>query len=206
MGSRGQSGGGTRSSSGRKSKRGTIIKIDTTTGRDLAPAYLNYGESKGNSIPDVLKRFQDRYGDAKKEFGVSVDDQGYVHDHKEGATHSVAVPLRKGHTVIHNHPSGSNFSGQDLLVWANTDIKGIVATSSNQDIKGTFQISKGAHFDKKGFLAALGKADWSKSGDNYNVGADKWLKRNQKKFGYTYKSKGINQASKDQKYVGNTGF
>ena len=116
----------------------------------------------------------------------------------KGAKHSVGISGGKGETLIHNHPSGSNFSDADLKNFATTQIKSIVATSSNKDTKGTYQISKGNKFDAKGFIKALSNAKWDTNKYSYNTGADWWLKKNQKKYGYTYTSKGVKGAGKGE--------
>ena len=95
-------------------------------GEKLLNAELNLGSSKGNSIDAVLDRFQNKYGGAKKEYGVAVDENGYVHEHMAGGKSSVQVSGGKGMTIIHNHPSGGNFSDSDLLVVASKKTKGLL--------------------------------------------------------------------------------
>lgn len=166
----------------------------------LFPAELNYGTKNGNSVEAVLGRFQDKYGNADREYGVLVDANGYVKEHNKGEKHSVGflanASEQKGGTFIHNHPSGSNFSDTDLHTFANSNVKSVVATSSNSKTKGTYQISKTDKFKAKEFDKAIGKAKWDTSKYGYNDGADWWLKQNQKKYGYKYTSKGMKNAGK----------
>ena len=73
-------------------------------GERLLPAELNLKTAK-NSLDKVLKRFQEKYGDADREYGVSIDDDGFVHQHIKGGATSVSITGNKGETIIHNHPS-----------------------------------------------------------------------------------------------------
>ena len=166
--------------------------------KKVYPAELNLGNKNGTSVEHVLNKFIDKYKDADREYGITVDENGYATQHKAGDLHSVAISGRKGETLIHNHPSGSNFSDNDLINFANEPMKSIVATSSNAKTKGTYQITKNNNFDAKGFSKAVKKAKWDTSKYSYNTGADWWLKKNQKKYGYTYTSKGVSGAGKGE--------
>lgn len=156
----------------------------------LHPAALNFGTSKGNSVDAVLGRFQQKYGNADREYGIAVDQDGYVHEHIKGGATSVGVYGGKDMTIIHNHPSGGNFSDSDLLAVARTNNKGIVATSSNTSKKSTYKFEKTAKFDAKGFEKAVKSAKWNKN-FSYDKGADWWLKKNASKYGYKYTSSGV---------------
>lgn len=159
----------------------------------LYPAELNIKEAKGNSVDSVLKRFQDKYGNANREYAIAVDEQGYAHQHIKGGKHSVSIQGGKGEIVIHNHPSGSNFSDTDLKNTASDNTKGVIATSSNGTTKGTYTFIKNKDFKSKEFIKALSKAQWdAKLG--YNKGFDKWLRKNQKTYGYKYTAKGVKNA------------
>lgn len=168
-----------------KGGRGRIAKDEK-----LHNAELNYGTSKGNSVESVLGRFQSKYGNADREYAIAVDENGYVHQHIKGGKHSVGISGNKGETIIHNHPSGSNFSLADLQNFSTTKIKGVVATSSNDKVKGTYHISKKGNFKAKEFSKAIATAKWPEKYD-YNKGASWWLKKNQKNYGYTYTAKGV---------------
>ncbi|MBZ4248577.1 hypothetical protein LAJ54_13395, partial [Streptococcus pneumoniae] len=99
-----------------------------------------------------------------------------------GGKNSVQIlPISGGFTAIHNHPNGSNFSSTDLHSFA--ALKGmntLVATNSSK----AYRITKGANFDAKGFDKAVSKSRFTTK--DYNKGADLWLKKNAKKYGYTY--------------------
>lgn len=158
----------------------------------LLNAELNLGTAGGNSVENVLKRFQDKYGKADREYGIAVDENGYVYKHIKGGKHSVAIDGNKGQTLIHNHPSGSHFSDTDLISISLSKAKSIIATSSNSKIKGTYTFTKGKHFKANEFVKAVKKATVSKN-LTYNQGINKWLKENAKKYGYTYtKSRNAN--------------
>ncbi|MDS2789529.1 hypothetical protein RKW66_00205, partial [Streptococcus pneumoniae] len=73
------------------------------------------------------------------------------------------------------------FSSTDLHSFA--ALKGmntLVATNSSK----AYRITKGANFDAKGFDKAVSKSRFTTK--DYNKGADLWLKKNAKKYGYTY--------------------
>lgn len=169
---------------------------DQESRRRLYPAELNYGTAGGNSVDDVLARFQKKYADARSEYGITVDRLGYVNQHVGGNATSVSISGAAGETLIHNHPGGGNFSDSDLHNFARTDIKSIIATSSNTKNKSTFRIEKTAKFKAKEFDKAMAKAKWDVTKYNYDGGADWWLKKNQKTYGYKYTSTGLKNAGK----------
>lgn len=195
-------GGGRGSSSSNAKMGGGFSSAGEETNENnrtpLYPAQINIDNKKGTSVQHVLDKFIKKYGDADREYAVSVDENGYATQHIKGGKHSVGISGDKGETLIHNHPSGSNFSDADLKNFANTQIKSIVATSSNKDTKGTYQITKGNNFKAKEFIKALSNAKWDTEKYSYNTGADWWLKKNQKKYGYTYTSKGVSGAGKGE--------
>ena len=121
------------------------------------------------------------------EFAYEVDADGYVHQYIEGATSSVAISasakVGKGQKtmIIHNHPSGGAFSDSDLISASmQTRAKGIIASGKNHDYK----FEKGGHFKANSFIKAVKTAKMK--GKDYDDAVDKWLKANQKKYGYTY--------------------
>lgn len=184
-------GRGSSSSSGKMGGGfGNAIEGKGGKSEKLLNAELNYGTSKGNSVESVLGRFKDKYGNADREYAIAVDKNGYVHQHIKGGKHSVGISGNEGETIIHNHPSGSNFSKADLQNFATTKVHSIIATSSSKTTKGTYQISKTNHFKAKEFDKALSKAKWSSDMD-YNTGASWWLKKNQKTYGYKFSQKGV---------------
>lgn len=158
--------------------------------KTLHPAELNLGNAKGASVEQTVEKFEAKYGDAKIEYGVTIDEQGFATQHKQGQAHSVGIWGGKGETLIHNHPSGSNFSDSDLHNFANTPIKTLIATSSSKTTKGRYTITKTDKFKAKEFDKAISKAKWPADMD-YNTGASWWLKKNQKTYGYTFSQKGV---------------
>ena len=163
----------------------------------LLPAELNLNVAGGNSVSSVLNRFQNKYGNADREYAISVDENGYVKQHIKGGKHSVGITGDKGDTLIHNHPSGSNFSKADMESFALTGIKSLVATSSNKNTKGTYTITKGNKFNSKAFVKAVNRAQWP-SNLSYNDGVSWWLKKNQKTYGYKFTHSGVKGASKGE--------
>ena len=86
-------------------------------GKQLLNAELNINTKQRHNVDAVLKRFRNKYGDASREYGIAIDDQGYVHKHVQGNATSVIITGGTGMTIIHNHPSGdSSPSDMDILV------------------------------------------------------------------------------------------
>lgn len=152
------------------------------SGRPLFPAEFN-NQGRFVSQDETIKRFMDKYKDSPIEYAISVDNQGFVHHAASGRTTSVELPtIGKGHMIVHNHPSGGNFSSVDLKTTALLkQAKGIVATTPT----GAHRFTKGNNFNARGFEKALRNASWPKS-MGYDKRAAHWLKSNAKKFGYTY--------------------
>lgn len=150
------------------------------------PSRMNrlYNGNK-QSQDNTVGVFEKEHLNSKIEHAVIYDDDGFVSTYKHGNAGSVSFNSRElnGKHVIHNHPTNGhpNFSKGDLDTWSSTGLKGITATSS----KGRFTVTKGQKFDAKGFQKALNSAKTS-LGD-YDKAVDRWLKSNQKKYGYTYK-------------------
>ncbi len=177
--STGKMGGGFNHADGRGRKAFGKVKY---------PAEFNPG-SRLNSYEDALRKFETKYANADIEYGIAVDEQGYVHRHMQGGSTSVHISGNKGEMVIHNHPSGGNFSDKDLVSTASDNSAGIVATSSNTKVKSRYTFRKNKNFNSKEFIKAVKKAQWP-SNLSYDRGADWWLKRNQSNFGYTYSHQG----------------
>lgn len=150
-------------------------------------AVLNNHTAGGNSLQAALGRFRQKYGEADVEYGAYIDNQGFAHNittNNKGAV--VAMPGGyDGMTMIHNHPSGGVFSGQDLKTLASTKQAGVIATSSAKGNTTTYYIRKNQNFKPKEFIKAVNSAKWPKEYDQ-NRGADWWLRKNQQKFGYKY--------------------
>lgn len=159
-------------------------------GETLLNATLNVNTNKKYSIDGVLERFREKYGNAEIEYGIAVDDLGYVYTHRQGNSTSVAISGTKGQTIIHNHPSGGNFSDADLVSTASTQEKGIIATSSATNKVATYRFEKTQKFNSKEFIKAVKKAKWPVE-YSYDKGADWWLSKNQQKYGYKYSATGV---------------
>lgn len=146
------------------------------------PATFNTG-TRYMSQEKTLKKFQDMYGNAEIEYGITIDEDGFTHRHVKGGATSVNIHGNNGELIVHNHPSvgWGNFSDSDLLVVAQGPEKGIVATGT----KGTYTFTKNKNFKAKEFIKAVKRAKWPTK-YNYDQGADWWLKKNAKEYGYTY--------------------
>ena len=154
-------------------------------GRVKFPAEFNIG-GRFQDYNSTLKLFREKYANMDHEFGVAVSADGFVTRHIEGGATSVSISGNVGEMLIHNHPGsgnmdGGNFSDSDLLAVAYGGEKGIVAVSQ----KYTHTFTKEKNFDAKRFIKAVKKAQWPVKYD-YNDGADWWLRRNAKVYGYTY--------------------
>lgn len=158
------------------------MKEDKDYGKALYPATFNR-QGRFATQDGAIKAFADKYKNADKEYGISVDKDGFVHRHIQGGKHSVAISTAgKEHMIVHNHPGGGNFSREDLMNAAkDLNQSGVVAVGN----KYTYTFTKGAHFDSKKFARAIPKAKWPEKYD-YNKGAHWWLKKHASEFGYTY--------------------
>ena len=155
-------------------------------GKALLPAQANT-KIKSKSLDGALAEFKRNHLLANREFAYEVDGNGYVHQYVKGGAHSVAIgasaKLGRGHRsmIIHNHPSGGAFSDADLIsISSQRRAKGIIASGKNYDYK----LEKGTHFKAQEFTKAVKSAKMK--GKDYDDAVDKWLKKNQKKYGYTY--------------------
>lgn len=148
------------------------------------PAEFNV-QGRFSSVQGAVDLFKEKYLDASIEYGISVDEQGFVHRHVQGNNTSVAISaMGNNHTIVHNHPisKGGNFSGADLSAFAqDKKIKTMMAI----DKVKTYSITREKRFNEKGFIKAMKSAQWPKR-LTYGEGADWWLKRNAKRYGYTY--------------------
>lgn len=148
------------------------------------PARMNSikrdGGTRFRSEEEALKQFRAKHANDAVESLVSVDANGFVTHYVHGDATSVQLAMNPGDMMYHNHPSGGNFSDLDLINTAITSAKGIVASGKFGDYKFT----KTNHFKPAEFTKAVRNAVLK--GKDYNDAADKWLKRNQKRYGYKY--------------------
>lgn len=152
--------------------------------KDLFPAYANV-RIKSKTLEGAMEEFHNRFANADKEWAYEIDSQGYVHQYKEGNKSSVSISGRnKDNMILHNHPSGGAFSDSDLISASLGNERGIVASGKNGDY--IFQ-KNGGHFKAAEFVKAVKTAKMQ--GKSYDDAVDKWLKANQKKYGYRYEFK-----------------
>ena len=181
--SKGMAGGFTSArQGGRKSKE---------YGATQFPARLNTEGQRYKSYEKTLKKFEKMYKDADIEYGATIDDQGFAHKLIKGGSTSVPIHGQKGQMILHNHPSGGNFSKADLIVLASGSEKGIVAVGSNvKKDRMRYTITKNKNFKAKEFAKAVNRAQWPKN-LSYDKGADWWLRKNAKTYGYKYSAQKI---------------
>ena len=132
-----------------------------------------------------MQEFHNRFENEDHEWAYEVDPQGYVHQYKEGNATSVSISGKnKNNMILHNHPSGGAFSDSDLISASLGNERGIVASGT----KGDYIFQKnGGHFKATEFVKAVKRAKLV--GKDYDDAVDKWLKANQKKYGYRYEFK-----------------
>ncbi len=146
------------------------------------PARANH-QIRAKNTEEALKAFRRLHVNDDYESAFSVDANGYVTKYVHGNAHSVSIVGNKGDMVYHNHPSGGNFSDADLISTSLTHERGVVASGKH----GDYIFTKGTHFKANAFVKAVRNAKLK--GKDYDDAADKWLKRNAKKYGYTYQFK-----------------
>lgn len=175
--------GSSSSNGGGKEFRFTSANDGNSSDRthSIHAAYMNVA-TKERSVEGAIKAFGNRYRNADHEYGAAVDNLGYTHNHVEGNAHSVNIH-GAGKVILHNHPSGGNFSKADMQVMSRGNERGIVASGKH----GDYIFMKGSHFKGKEFEKAMAKA--RPRGKNYDEAVGKWLKANQEKYGYTYSFK-----------------
>ena len=147
------------------------------------PARMNrmYNGNK-MSQDHTVETFRKQHAASYYESAIVYDNNGFVSSYVHGGLFSVGFYPHEvsGKNMIHNHPSGSNFSKGDLDSFAATNMRGLSATGT----KATYTITKTDKFDAKGFSKAI---DTAKTTDkDYNRAVDRFLKRNSKRYGYTY--------------------
>lgn len=158
------------------------------------PARMNVKLSVNRTYEDMLRAFEDTHAASAFEHGVVVDAQGFAVKYRHGGATSVSgLSGTNSEIALHNHPSGGwpNFSKEDVLNTAMGTRKGIVAVSSTKGrgddtakYAGTYSFIKGHKFDANGFIKAVGSAQLR--GKDYNDAVSKWLRANQKKYGYKF--------------------
>ena len=152
---------------------------------DNLPARVN-NKVKVKTREQAIKAFRDMHGKDAGESLVQIDRNGFVHHYRNGNKSNVTINKTvKGATLVHNHPNNSTFSPADMKVVASTNVGSIIATHS----KGYREFTKQSHFKQNDFLKAVARVEKNGlKGKGPNDAVDRWLKRNQKKYGYTFKN------------------
>ncbi len=159
------------------------------------PARMNVKISGGiRSYQDMLKAFTAQHGDAMEEHGVVVDQHGFATKYRHGNVGSISGLTGNGNEIaIHNHPrfGWPTFSKEDVVNTALGTRRGIVAVSTKTGrdettakYAGTYSFVKSHNFNASGFVKGVESARLS--GKDYNDAVSRWLKANQKKYGYSY--------------------
>ena len=165
--------------------------------KDDFPARMNVKVNVKRTYKDMLKAFTETHAAAGEEHGVVVNEHGFATKYKHGNTGSISGLTGNGKEIaIHNHPAGGwpTFSKEDVVNTAMGTRRGIVAVSSAQGrseesakYAGTYSFIKGTHFNASAFIKGVNSA--ALKGRDYNDAVSKWLRANQKKYGYTYSYK-----------------
>ena len=130
---------------------------------------------------NAIGYFAQQYRNADHEYGMLIDRQGFVHDYQEGGRTAVGIFGRKGTFTVHNHPGGGAFSDSDLISTAHERSSGIAAIGKGGDY---YFRKNGGHFKGAQFARAVKNAKLR--GTDYDDAVRRWLKANQKKYGYTF--------------------
>lgn len=158
------------------------------------PARMNVKVGVMRTYGDMVKAFADTHADSAEEHGVVVDAYGFATKYRHGNAGSISGLSGNGTEIaLHNHPAGGwpTFSKEDLVNTALGTRRGIVAISGTKGrspetakYAGTYTFEKGTHFNATAFTKAINSA--TIKGKDYNDAVNKWLKANQKKYGYKY--------------------
>ncbi|MBR2731183.1 MAG: hypothetical protein IKD72_04260, partial [Clostridia bacterium] len=145
------------------------------------PSRVNTDKQR-SSEDKTLQQFRSMYANAPKEHAFAVDEDGFITTYKHGNTSSVSwnVAELADRMVYHNHPSGGNFSKADLVTTASTRARGIVASGKH----GDYIFRKTPKFQAAAFQKAVSSAKTVIK--DYDKATDLWLKRNARRYGYTY--------------------
>ena len=159
------------------------------------PARMNT-KIKVKTEAEAIKAFRATHVKDRYESAIEIDSDGFVSQYVHGEAHSVGINP-KGGLIVHNHPSSSNFSGADLLSAATTKATGVVASGRG----GDYIFKKGTHFKANDFVKGLQNANLK--GENYNDAVHKWLKKNQKRYGFKYTYNPSESVLRERKQIAN---
>jgi len=198
MGGRGSSFGG--------SKRGIFGNGGSgKPAKDLLPVQLNRTNVTGDR-QRMLEHFAQIHAGRGHEFAALMDENGFVTSYLEGESGSVAIPKAKvteSTHITHNHPhhGWGNFSGEDIAYMIDSGARSISASSlpltdkqakkwgdsASRRRAGTYTIERGTHFNGSGLYTAI--KTLKVNDKDYDRQLARWLKANQKTYGYTYSYK-----------------
>lgn len=187
----GRGGGSGMSFTGGWPSAGGDGKDETTA--DL-PARMNTKISANRNYDDMVRAFAETHAADDIEHGIVVDEHGFTTKYRHGNAGSISGLTGNGREIaIHNHPKDGwpTFSKEDVVNTAMGTRRGIVAVSSKQGrteetakYAGTYSFVKGHGFKASAFIKGVNSAKLS--GKDYNDAVDKWLRNNQRKYGYKY--------------------
>lgn len=179
------------------SKKGNkkLVGLSNSNGNSF-PAYLNTKTGQRFKSQDkTIKEFAKMQDKSTIEYSASIDELGYATKYNKGDSGSTAFLSLKNGMLVHNHPvydkkgnvvAWNSFSGQDLRAIAkNRETQGIVATANGN--KSIYTFKKNKNFKAQEFIKGLSQARMGSS--NYDKEVDSWLRKNAKKYGYTYSRK-----------------
>ena len=173
---------------------------DSGGGGGMSDFPARFNAQKVRNYEKTLELFRKTHANDDYESAIAVDERGFTHRYEHGGASSVSITGtgRGQQIIIHNHPSHGwpVFSKEDLVNAASSSYeRGVVASSGlagrsgNNTAKyaGDYTFIKGPKFNANGFIKAINKAQLR--GNDPNHAADKWLRANQKKYGYSYSFK-----------------
>lgn len=159
------------------------------TGKSLPTATFN-NQGRYVDTQKTLKAFQKKHKNENREYGLAINEQGFVTNYTRGQKHSVRIDTSsagKNFTTIHNHPSGSLFSVQDTRAFTARKNEKSMYITTNAKNSRLYGVTKGNNFNYKDFSKAYKQAVKGLLPQNvYNRRALKFLRNNQEKYGYTF--------------------
>lgn len=116
----------------------------TSSGQPKNPA------KEGKNHQDTVRNIEDKRRKQNYESAAIVDGKGKVILDKDGAKSSVSfsnleVRMMRGNTLTHNHPSGSNFSVEDVNMLVKSGLNEIRATRPQGGVYSLKQVSTNAN-------------------------------------------------------------
>lgn len=153
---------------------------------NLSIAQINrklQGKNIEKSIDTIAKLIKN----SKVEKSVVVDkNTGKVLKITTGSEYAVKTSPSKDTYVIHNHPKSKvKISKSDIVNFSGTKVSGIFVVDKNKK----YSLIKNNKFKATQFMKAILTSELN--GKDYNSAVDKWLKNNQGKYGYKYKTENV---------------